>query len=119
MHMLRNRADRGSMTVIGVALVMLAAVLLCTVAVAGRLMLCRSRTGTAADSMAIAAAMAYSEGATNPCVRADAVARHHDVRLVSCTLEGGDATVIAAMDTGLPVMRETTYESRAGPELCE
>ncbi|KAB8294402.1 Rv3654c family TadE-like protein [Bifidobacterium avesanii] len=111
-------ADRGSMTVAGAALVMLAAVLLCTVAAVGRLMLCQSRAGTASESAALAVARAYDDGRANPCAVAGDAVRAHGARLVSCTVGDGDAAVVAAVDTGLPVMPAVAYESRAGPELC-
>lgn len=115
-----QRSDRGSMTIVGAALILLAAVLLCAIAAIGHLLLCRSRARTAAEGAAIAVATAWDEGRADPCsAAADALEPYGDVALTACDVAAsGDATVTVSARTGIPFVPEVLGKSRAGPQNC-
>lgn len=68
----------------------------------------------AADLAALAGAGAV---ATDPCGRAEAVARGNGARLVSCTVTGREVRVVVGLDapTRLGPASELTGRARAGP----
>lgn len=113
--------DEGSGTMAGVALIVLVAVLLSSVATAGRLLVLRSSARGVADLSALAAAVALDRGDASPCAVASASAVANAARLVSCELVGegdGDVTVRVGVATRVPFMPEITVDSRAGPVPC-
>ncbi|NEG55336.1 Rv3654c family TadE-like protein [Bifidobacterium platyrrhinorum] len=117
-----NRSDEGSGTMAGVALVMLAAVLLATIAAAGHLLICRSRARTAADLAALSAAVALWDGRADSCAVAGRTAAAHEGRLVSCDIggeSGSDVTVRVSVATQVPFMPRIVLAARAGPVACE
>lgn len=113
-----QHADRGSGTVLGAALIMLAAMLLCAVTAAGQVIVCRIRAQGASDMAALTAALARDRGRDDPCALARRVSDAYGHRLVDCVLAAGDAQVTLAADTGVPLAGEVTVRSRAGPEAC-
>ena len=117
----KPRADEGSGTIVGVALIMLVAVLMSSVAVAGRLLTVRAAARSAADLAALSAAVALRDGAADPCAVAGTVASAHAGNLASCTVGGelgGDVTVSVGIDTQVPFMPHIAIEARAGPVPC-
>ena len=115
------RADEGSGTIAGVALIMLVAALMSSVAVAGRLLTVRAAARSAADLAALSAAVALRDGAADPCTVAGTVASAHAGNLASCTVGGdlgGDVTVSVAIDTQVPFMPHIAVDARAGPVPC-
>ncbi|NMN00578.1 TadE-like protein [Bifidobacterium sp. DSM 109958] len=113
-----RRADRGSGTVLGAALIMVAAVLLCIVAAVGQVMACRLRAQGAADVAALAVASARYEGRDGPCAEAERIVAAHGFRLDGCLLDGADAQVTVSADTGVPLAGAVTARARAGPTPC-
>lgn len=117
----KPQADEGSGTIAGVALIMLVAVLMSSVAVAGRLLTVRAAARSAADLAALSAAVALRDGAADPCTIAGTVASAHTGRLAACTVGGdlgGDVTVSVGLDTQVPFMPHIAIEARAGPVPC-
>ncbi|WP_236691728.1 Rv3654c family TadE-like protein [Bifidobacterium aesculapii] len=116
-----RQADEGSGTLAGVALIMLAAALMSSVAVAGRLLTVRAAARSAADLAALSAAVALRDGAADPCMVAGTVASAHAGNLASCTVGGelgGDVTVSVGIDTRVPFMPHIVVDARAGPVPC-
>lgn len=114
-------ADEGSGTMAGVALIMLVAVLLTSVATAGHLLTRRAVARSAADLAALSAAVALRDGRGEPCVVAAAVASAHGGDLTSCAIGGdlgGDVTVRVALATDVPFMPHVGIDARAGPVAC-
>lgn len=105
--------DRGSGSVLAVALVMAAVVIGLSGVGAAAALTARQRTIGSADSAALAAADAAS-GAIGglPCQVADGVARGNRVRLVACHADGLEVTVtVVGSFAGIPI----EARSRAGP----
>lgn len=114
--------DEGSGTMAGVALIMLAAVLITASAAAGHLVICHAQTRSAADLAAFSAAAAWWNDQENPCAVADTVAQANGATMVECQADKpdeGDVTVRLAMDTQVPLMTQITVSARAGPVECE
>ncbi|WP_236036904.1 Rv3654c family TadE-like protein [Bifidobacterium simiiventris] len=113
-----NRADCGSGTMAGVALIMLVGVLLGVVALAGNLLICQTRARTVADLAAISAALTLYDGGDDACATAQAVAAANDAGLDSCAVDGEDVQIALAVATQVPFAPSVTYRSRAGPVEC-
>ena len=114
-------ADEGSGTMAGVALIMLVAVLLTSVATAGHLLTRRAVARSAADLAALSAAVALRDGRGEPCVVAAAVASAPGGELTSWASGGdlgGDVTVRVALATDVPFMPHVGIDARAGPVAC-
>lgn len=117
----RRTSDEGSGTMAGVALIVCAAVLISTIATAGRLLVLRAEAGGAADVAALSAATALRDG-DDPCDAASRVSAGHGMRLLSCTVlgeSGEDVAVRIAADTQVPFHPEITAQARAGPVPCD
>ena len=113
-------SDTGSGTVMGVALIAVAALLMGAVAMGGNVMLCRARARSAADVIAVSAAVSLLDGADadEACLVAVETAEVNGAMLDSCIVDGEDVQVVAGMATQVPVVPRVTYESRAGPVDC-
>ncbi|MBW3088298.1 flp pilus-assembly TadE/G-like family protein [Bifidobacterium sp. 82T24] len=112
------RADKGSGTVVGVGLVMAAAMLLSTILAVGNVLYCRSVAQTAADHAALAAATALYESSGDPCAEGGSTAAANRARLTGCAITGEDVTVTAAVPTRVPFVVDASARARAGPKDC-
>jgi len=109
------RSERGSATILTIALIPV--LLLGGVVSAGitQLMVLRQQLATAADLSAIAAARA----STDPCARAQAVADAHHVQLTECTAVGADWRIEVAAPIDAVALRMLTLAGRGPDELRE
>lgn len=110
--------DRGSGTLAGAALIMLAATLLCVVTAAGHILHGKAVAGTAADAAALAAAVAVDIGRADPCAQAAAAAQAQGAQLLACVIDGLDVQVTASVDARMPAVGPIAVEARAGPQPC-
>ena len=85
------KADEGSGTVSGIALIAATAVMLGVVAAAGNLLICLHRAQHVADLAAVASATALHEGSAVPCEVASRTTRGNGAELQSCEIIGEDA----------------------------
>jgi hypothetical protein len=119
----RRSDDAGSMTIVTVGLVAVAATLAVTVSLAGALVLGETRAQGAADASALAAAFdardrralgqAYRGADAPPCRIAREVARRWGAALASCVVgAGGVVTVEARVPVG---PGDASATARAGP----
>lgn len=113
-----TRSDEGSGTVVGVGLVMVAAVLLSAILAVGNVLYCRSVAQTAADHAALAAAAALYESAGDPCAEGGSTAAANRARMTGCAIDGEDVTVTAAVSTRVPFVGDASARARAGPKDC-
>ncbi|MEU9338388.1 Rv3654c family TadE-like protein [Streptomyces sp. NPDC048290] len=104
--------DRGSATVLSLAVVAVLCVVFGTVLALGQAVVVRHRAAGGADLAALAAAEYWAQGPTAACARAEEAARAHGVRLVRCVVAGQVSDVTAASGRG-PF--ETEVRARAGP----
>lgn len=113
--MMRARLDDDTGAGGVAALAIIAATVVCGLAVVGLggALTARQRVVAAADSAALAAGDALLGAvAGDPCALAAKVAAAHRVALTSCRLEGAEAVVATSAELlGVPV----SAESRAGP----
>lgn len=114
-----RRSDRGSGTILGVMLMMVAGVALSVVVAAGNVLVCQSEAQSTADMAAISSANALWKGETNICAIAERVARSHAGSLQSCSIKGEDVTVTVTIATSVPFVKQVTKSSRAGPVDCQ
>ena len=113
------QGERGSGTVAGLMLVVVAAVALTVVAAIGNVMLSRAKAASVADDAALAAANVLFDATGDPCARAYAIATREHATLASCVVEGEDVVVEVQIPTSVAVVRQVSQRSRAGPEACE
>jgi secretion/DNA translocation related TadE-like protein len=114
-------ADRGSGTLLTLAVVIFLLSLIAAVGVFGRYIVVRHRAAAAADLAALAGAQAYGTG-KDGCAMAKAVAARNGQQLAECSV-AGDRTdfvvsvrVTAAAPTRVPVLpRMITATAAAGP----
>ena len=114
--------DEGSGTMAGMALIMLAAVLITAAATAGHLVIRHAQTRTAADLAAFSAATAWWNDQESPCAVASTAAQANGATVAECQADepdDGDVTVRLVMDTQVPLMPQITVSARAGPVECE
>lgn len=114
--------DEGSGTMAGVALIMLASVLIGAAAMAGHLVLRHAQARSAADLAALSAATAWWHSQENPCPVAGRVAQDHGAMVTECRTDGadeGDVTLRLAVDTQVPLVPKITVSARAGPVACQ
>lgn len=111
-----QESGAGTTLMAGVALAGL--LLLAGVVLLAQVSVAASRAATAADLSALAAADAargLRDG--SPCVVAEAVAAHHDIRLTDCSVEGPSGHIVR-VHTELhvsPALPPATGRARAGP----
>ncbi len=123
--------DRGSVSVVMVAVVVIGLVLSLGAARLGAALIARARADRAADAAALAAADALALGRDVGTAReaAQETAAHNDARLVECDCAGSAAEVLVEVDVpGLGVLgtvargrarAEIRTECRVDPSLCE
>ncbi|ROR73206.1 Rv3654c family TadE-like protein [Bogoriella caseilytica] len=112
------RGDRGSGTVLAVALVGVLAACALAVASVGAAVDARGRAQAAADLAALAAASSlYEIGGPDPCVVAAQLAQLNSAELRSCTVRGHEVEVTATVTAQLPgrLAAHVEAQARAGP----
>ena len=103
-HGLRAQ-DAGNASPSAVGIVLVVAVLLCTIA---------------ADMSALAAADAYwNEAAADPCGIGSAVARNNAGAVESCEVIDMDVAMEVSTATGVPFVERVSARARAGPRRCD
>ena len=102
----------------GIGLILALGVLLSTALALGNVLICKSVARTAADHAALAGATAYYQSGGDACAKARQVADRNHARLKACQRDGDDVTVRAVVSTRVPLVREVTAASRAGPKDC-
>lgn len=112
-----HASDRGSGTVAGAFLIMLAALLMGTLATAAHIVICQAKARSVADLTAISAAYARRQGG-RACDIAFTVVRGHDMELAGCDVQGDDVSVEVTVSTSVPFAPHVTRSSRAGPASC-
>lgn len=113
-----TRADRGSGTMAGVALIIVVGVLLAATASAGNLLLCQTRAQSAADLAAISAAVAVRNGTADSCAVARSIAVANGASLDSCVTDVEDVQVSVSVSTQVPFAPYVSRSARAGPVSC-
>lgn len=114
----RAGRERGSGTVLAVALIGVLLICALAVAVVGVAVDARGRAQAAADLAALAAASALHEfGAADPCTVAAQLAHANGADLLSCTVVGPDVEVATTVVAQLPgrIPARVEGRSRAGP----
>jgi secretion/DNA translocation related TadE-like protein len=123
--------ERGSASVVMVAVVVVGLVLALGAARLGTALIARARADSAADAAALAAADALALGSDAAAARAAAreTAASNDARLVECDCSGAAAEVLVEVDIpGLGALgtvargrarAEIRIECRAEPALCD
>ena len=123
-----KRRDRGSTTVLSVALGALAVILVVTVGLVAQGFLTREKARTAADTAALAAADA-ARGLTSgePCNVAKEVARANGAELTDCLASADQGKAVVTVRIRLPTaldrvvpkakryVKETAVAGRSGP----
>ena len=113
-----NQWEHGSGTIVGIGLILALGVLLSAALALGNVLICKSVARTAADHAALAGATAYYQSGGDACTKARQVADRNHARLKACQRDGDDVTVRAVVSTRVPLVREVTAASRAGPKDC-
>jgi secretion/DNA translocation related TadE-like protein len=111
------RGDRGSATVLVLALSGVLAACAALAAAVGAVAVARHRAASAADLAALAAADRAPEGAAVACDAAARAAQSVEARLETCRLEGETADVVVAVRPGglIGELGVARSHSRAGP----
>ena len=118
-HGLRAQ-DAGNASPSAVGIVLVVAVLLCTIAAGARIAMARAQARTAADMSALAAADAYwNEAAADPCGIGSAVARTNAGAVESCEVIDMDVAMEVSTATGVPFVERVSARARAGPRRCD
>ncbi|MEU4572514.1 Rv3654c family TadE-like protein [Nonomuraea sp. ATR24] len=112
-----QRADRGSATLWGVALMALLMAVATAFAIVGAARVARHRVNAAADLSALAAAKLALIDPESACTHAETVASQNGVHLANCTITGQVADVWTSLQITLPALgpRTLTGRARAGP----
>ncbi|WP_347108363.1 Rv3654c family TadE-like protein [Paenarthrobacter sp. S56] len=108
--------ERGSGTVLALALVAVVGVLLVALMLLAQAGVMASRAASASDLAALAGADA-ARGLTTgePCAVAAQVAEHHEAHLTSCAVKQGGVVDVSAELSGPFQYGTATGRSRAGP----
>jgi secretion/DNA translocation related TadE-like protein len=117
----RRVADRGSATVLAIAVIMLVTLAGIAGVTLGSALVARHRTAAAADLAALAGAATAADGQTAACARARAVAAANRAGLASCRVAGQVVEVVAVIRLpslfGVPMTARS--RARAGPVILE
>ncbi|MCU1692991.1 MAG: hypothetical protein JWM64_2082 [Frankiales bacterium] len=113
----RLQGDRGSGTVLALALCMVLAGFAAVLVGVGLLVVTRHRADAAADLAALAAASRSADGSARACSAAAATAAADGARLVLCRFAGADVVVrVEVLPPGrLAALGPATGTARAGP----
>jgi secretion/DNA translocation related TadE-like protein len=109
--------ERGAFTVLFVAVIVLACVLVVSAGRLGAALTVRARAETAADAAALAAADSLALGASDARDQAAQIAAAHGARLVSCTCEGLAAEVVVELDAPIAASLPGPARARARAEV--
>jgi secretion/DNA translocation related TadE-like protein len=90
--------ERGSVTILFVAVIVLACLLVVSAGRLGAALTAQARAETAADAAALAAADSLALGVDDARAQAAMLAAAHGARLVSCDCEGLAAEVVVELD---------------------
>jgi secretion/DNA translocation related TadE-like protein len=116
-HPAPARPERGSVSVVMIAVLVLGLVLAMAAGRLGGAMIAKGRAETAADAAALAAAdaLALGRGSTAAVAAAHETATHNDATLVRCSCTGSVADVVVEVRVrGLdPIMGPARAHSRA------
>jgi secretion/DNA translocation related TadE-like protein len=93
--------ERGAFTVLFVAVIVLACMLVVSIGRLGAALTARARAETAADAAALAAADSLASGHLDARDQAAAIAAAHGARLVSCDCTGLVAEVVVELDAAI------------------
>lgn len=110
--------ERGSGTVVGVALVLMVGALLAALAAGANMLIAGTVARTAADQAALAGASAFSEGSADPCSAASMVAFANRGILVSCEVIDEDVRVRVGVRPSVAMLPQVERVARAGPVAC-
>lgn len=110
--------ESGAGTTLMAGIAMAALLLLSVVVLFAQASVAASRAATAADLSALAAADAargLRDG--SPCVVAAEVARHHEARLIGCSVEGESGHIVRVTTEvdSIPALPPASGRARAGP----
>ena len=108
-HGLRAQ-DAGNASPSAVGIVLVVAVLLCTIAAGARIAMARAQARTAADMSALAATDAGI---------GSAVARNNAGAVESCEVIDMDVAMEVSTATGVPFVERVSARARAGPRRCD
>jgi secretion/DNA translocation related TadE-like protein len=113
------RKERGAVSVLMVAGLALALVLMLAVARLGHAASDKARAETAADAAALAAAGAIARRGDDPSAAASSAAAENGGRLVRCDCGGRSPTVTVSLGTATVQARaEVRFECFADPDEC-
>ena len=110
-HGLRAQ-DAGNASPSAVGIVLVVAVLLCTIAAGARIAMARAQARTAADAY-------WNEAAADPCGIGSAVARNNAGAVESCEVIDMDVAMEVSTATGVPFVERVSARARAGPRRCD
>jgi secretion/DNA translocation related TadE-like protein len=110
-------SERGAFTVLFVAIVVVACVLLASAGRLGGALTARARAETAADAAALAAADSLALGAGDAVAQAQRIAAAHDARLVSCECVDRAAEVVVEVDGSIAASLPGPARARARAEV--
>jgi secretion/DNA translocation related TadE-like protein len=109
--------ERGAFTVLFVAVIAIACILLVSAGRLGAALTARARAETAADAAALAAADSLALGASDAREQAAEIAAAHGARLVSCDCEGLAAEVVVELDAPIAASLPRPARARARAEV--
>jgi secretion/DNA translocation related TadE-like protein len=105
--------DRGSATVVGVAVLAVFALLIAFGVQVGEVVVRRHEVAGAADLAALAAAAHLPDGVVVACERARWVVERMDQRLIGCAVSGWE--VVVEVEGSVPLFGAVSVRARAGP----
>lgn len=117
-----DASDQGSGTMMGVVLVLVAAVVLSCVAGVGNVLNVRTHARSVSDLSALAAAKTLYSSAgfeDQACGMAAQTAQANGLTLDSCVRQGNDMVISVTASTLVPFVPTVSSSSVAGPRDCE
>lgn len=109
--------DRGSATVLALALMSVVAVAVLVLWALADVVVARQRASVAADLAALAAVPHVGAGRTATCERAADLATRNGTRLVDCRIDGADVVVAVERDLTGAAARMAAWASAAPPSI--
>jgi secretion/DNA translocation related TadE-like protein len=109
--------ERGAFTVLFVAVIVIACILVVSASRLGGALTARARAETAADAAALAAADSLATGAGDATAQAERIAAAQGARLVSCDCSGTAAEVVVEVDGSIAASLPSPARARARAEV--